>query len=206
MEYRELLYSNLEEQERLSKMVNDMLWLAQNEQGLLKPVWEPLDLKREVGAVFEFFEALAEEKQIRLTVEGPPSTLVGDQAMLRRALSNLIANAIRYTPVEEEIRVRVGSREDQSVLLSVENPGPNIPAEHLPRLFDRFYRVDPSRQREREGAGLGLAIVKSIIDAHEGNIEVTSERGVTRFSIRFPRESNVKVIATKGHNGSRDQG
>jgi two-component system heavy metal sensor histidine kinase CusS len=206
MEYRELLYSNLEEQERLSKMVNDMLWLAQNEQGLLKPVWEPLDLKREVGAVFEFFEALAEEKHIRLTVEGPPSTLVGDQAMLRRALSNLISNAIRYTPVEEEIRVRVGSRGDQSVLLSVENPGPDIPADHLPRLFDRFYRVDPSRQREREGAGLGLAIVKSIIDAHEGNIEVTSERGVTRFSIRFPREADVKVNATKGHNDSRDQG
>lgn len=205
-EYRELLYSNLEEQERLSKMVNDMLWLAQNEQGLLKPVWEPLDLKREVGAVFEFFEALSEEKQIRLTVEGPPSTLVGDQAMLRRALSNLISNAIRYTPVEEEIRVRVGSRGDQSVLLSVENPGPDIPADHLPRLFDRFYRVDPSRQREREGAGLGLAIVKSIIDAHEGNIEVTSERGVTRFSIRFPREADVKVNATKGHNDSRDQG
>ena len=187
-EYRELLYSNLEEQERLSKMVNDMLWLAQNEQGRLKPVWEPLDLKREVQAVFEFFEALAEEKHIRLTVEGPPSTLVGDQAMLRRVLSNLISNAIRYTPPEEEIRVRVGGRVDQSVFLSVENPGPNIPAEHLPKIFDRFYRVDPSRQREREGAGLGLAIVKSIIEAHEGSIEVTSECGLTRFTIRFPEK------------------
>lgn len=205
-EYRELLYSNLEEQERLSKMVNDMLWLAQNEQGLLKPVWESLDLKREVQAVFDFFEALAEEKQIRLTVEGPASTLVGDQAMLRRVLSNLISNAIRYTPAKEKIVVRVGVMGDQSVILSVENPGLNIPAEHLPRLFDRFYRVDPSRQREREGAGLGLAIVKSIIEAHEGNIDVTSEHGVTRFTIRLPREADAKLGATEEHDKARNCG
>ena len=203
-EYRDLLYSNLEEQERLSKMVNDMLWLAQNEHGLLKPVWEPLELKGEVLAVFDFFEALAEEKHIRLAVEGPPSKMIGDQAMLRRVLSNLISNAIRYTPKGKEIGIKLGSIGDQDVFLSVENPGPDISGEHLPRIFDRFYRVDPSRQREREGAGLGLAIVKSIIEAHEGSIDVTSERGVTRFTIRFPREANSKMPSTEEYAESRE--
>lgn len=184
-EYRELLYSNLEEQERLTKMVNDMLWLAQSEHGLLKPVREPLDLVQEVRAIFEFFEALAEEKDIRLRVEGSPATVVGDRAMLRRVLSNLLSNALRHTSAGEEVRVRVEGSE-QGVCLSVENPGSDIPAEHLPRLFDRFYRVDPSRQRQSEGAGLGLAIVKSIVEAHKGTIDVTSGRGMTRFTISLP--------------------
>jgi two-component system heavy metal sensor histidine kinase CusS len=184
-EYRELLYSNLEEQERLTKMVNDMLWLAQSENGLLKPDFECLNLVDEVQAIFEFFEALAEEKHLRLQVEGSKARVLGDKAMLRRALSNLLSNAIRYTPEGEQIQVLIKEYAGEACL-TVENPGPQIAPEHLPRLFERFYRVDPSRQRQTEGAGLGLAIVKSIIELHDGSIQVSSEHGLTRFKIYLP--------------------
>ncbi len=185
-EYRELHYSNLEELERLSKMVNDMLWLAQSEHGLVKPAREPLELTQEVRELFDFFEALAEEKHIRLTLEGKAPMIEGDRAMLRCALSNLLSNAIRYSPEGSTVRVRLGRLDSGDALVSVQNSGPKIPSIHLPRIFDRFYRVDPSRQRQSEGAGLGLAIVKSIVEAHEGVINASSDDGVTSFTITFP--------------------
>lgn len=184
-EYRELLYSNLEEQERLTKMVNDMLWLAQSEHGLIRPELESLNLIVEVQAIFEFFEALAEEKGIALVIEGSPVTVQGDRSMLRRVISNLLSNAIRYTNKGEEIRIQVG-QEEKGAYISVENPGLAIPPEHLANLFDRFYRVEPSRYRDSEGAGLGLAIVKSVVEAHGGNVSVASEPGRTCFTVSVP--------------------
>ncbi len=192
-EYSELLYSNLEEQERLAKMVNDMLWLAQSEHGLLKPIREPLDLAREVQELFDFFGALAEEKQIELTLLGSAPCIHGDRAMLRRAVSNLLSNALRYTPPGEAIKVCIEQLGSKSVTLNVENPGPIIPTEHLLKIFDRFHRVDPSRQRHSEGAGLGLAIVKSIVESHEGQISAYSDQAVTRFTICLPRNSNRRI-------------
>ncbi|UZJ46275.1 heavy metal sensor histidine kinase [Marinimicrobium sp. C6131] len=184
-EYRELLYSNLEEQERLAKMVNDMLWLAKSDHGLLKPEQTPLNLAEEVNALFDFFEALADERQIHLILEGRAPTIHGDRAMLRRAISNLLSNAIRLSPSSETVRVKLAKTGDQEVSLSVQNPGSEIPAEHLPHIFDRFYRVDPSRARQSEGAGLGLAIVKSIVEAHGGRAEATSARNMTTFTLTF---------------------
>ena len=125
-EYRDLLYSNLEEQERLAKIVNDMLWLAQNEHGLLKPVWESLDLRQEVQELFDFFEALAEEKQVELALQGSAPLIVGDRAMLRRAISNLLSNALRYAPAGHMIKVQMGQVNATYVELSVENTGPMI--------------------------------------------------------------------------------
>lgn len=107
--------------------------------------------------------------------------------MLRRAISNLLSNAMRYTPPGQSITVRLKEANDQ-VHVIIENPGTPIPAEHLPRLFDRFYRVDPSRQRKGEGSGIGLAIVKSIVTAHHGNVSVTSDAHVTRFILSLPKE------------------
>ena len=167
-------------------MVNDMLWLAQSENGLLKLELEKLDSIDEVKVTFEFFEAYAEEKGITLKIEGSPSIVFGDRAMLRRVFSNLISNAIRHTHPGNSVIVRVWEN-DEKVKISVKNPGTQISSEHLPHVFDRFYRVDPSRQRQSEGAGLGLAIVKSIVEVHKGNITVTSEKGVTSFIMAFPK-------------------
>jgi two-component system heavy metal sensor histidine kinase CusS len=185
-EYRELLYSNLEEQERLAKMVNDMLWLAQSEHGLLKPVWEPLNLEQEVRELFDFFEALAEEKRIELAFQGTALHIRGDRSMLRRAISNLLSNALRYTPAGKTIKVTVERENEAYVRLRVENPGPMISSEHLAKIFDRFYQVDPSRQRLSGGAGLGLAIARSIVEAHDGHIDAYSDHDVTHFTISLP--------------------
>jgi two-component system heavy metal sensor histidine kinase CusS len=185
-EYRELLYSNLEEQERLAKMVNDMLWLAKSDHGLLKPVEVTLNLASEASELFDFFGALAEERQIVLALEGQVPTIQGDRAMLRRAISNLLSNAIRHTPSGGRVQIRLAAASNHEVSLSVQNPGPGIPAEHLAKIFDRFYRVDPSRTRQSEGAGLGLAIVRSIVKAHGGRVEAASAQNKTTFTLLLP--------------------
>ncbi len=180
-EYKEILYSSLEEYERMAQMVGDMLYLAQTDNGLLKPGLEKVNLADETQGLFDYFEAWAEARAVSLTQAGA-ATVPGDRLMLRRALSNLISNAIRHTPQGQTVHVSLDSQGDKATV-SVENPGPDIPAEHLPRLFDRFYRIDPSRQRKGDGAGLGLAIVKSIVDAHGGSISVTSSGQKTRFQL-----------------------
>lgn len=185
-EYRELLYSSLEEQERLAKMVADMLWLAKSDNDLVKPALSPLDLAREVLELFDYFEALATESNIALVMEGSAPVIQGDRALIRRALSNLLSNAIRHTLSEETVRVRLAGG-DGHVSVAVINPGATIPASHLARLFERFYRVDPSRQRHSEGAGLGLAITKSIIESHGGHIEARSQGGITTFTVTLPQ-------------------
>lgn len=106
--------------------------------------------------------------------------------MLRRAISNLLSNALRHTPAGGRIVVRVDDTGDSVVKLSVENAGETIPLEHLPRLFDRFYRVDSSRQRLSEGSGLGLSITRSILRAHGGDAFIRSEGGMTVFELKIP--------------------
>lgn len=183
-EYKEVLYSSLEEYERMAQMVGDMLYLAQADNRLLKPGLEKVDLAHEIQDLFDYFEAWAEERGVSLAQTGSAS-VPGDRLMLRRALSNLISNAIRHTQQGHTVQASLATRGDKAIVL-VENPGTEIPVEHLPRLFDRFYRVDPSRQRKGDGAGLGLAIVKSIVDAHGGSITVTSDDQKTRFQITLP--------------------
>jgi len=106
--------------------------------------------------------------------------------MLQRAFANVLSNAIRHTPAAGTVHIDVGPGPTDSVRITIRNPGVKIAAEHLPRLFDRFYRVDQSRQRSAEGAGLGLAIVKSIIDAHGGTVKVSSTDEATTFEIELP--------------------
>jgi len=185
-EYREILYSNIEEYEHMAQMIGDMLFLAKADNGLSKPSITEVNLADEVRTVFDYYEAWAEEQDVSLVLKGD-AAISGDRLMLRRALSNLLSNAIHHTSSGQTIQVRLESVANEAVLISVENPGATIPPEHIPRLFDRFYRVDPSRQRNGEGAGLGLAIVKSIIDAHGGKTEVTSAAGRTRFRITLPK-------------------
>ena len=181
-DYREALHSNLEELQWMAQLVNDMLYLAKADHGLLVPRREPLALADEVDALLEFFTLLADDGQISLVREGTAHAS-GDRGMLRRALSNLLDNALRFTPPGGEVRVRI----EDGVRLSVENTGEGIPTELRPRLFDRFYRADPARHEgSSEHAGLGLAITQSIVRAHGGRIYCESGAGWTRFVIELP--------------------
>lgn len=184
--YREVLYASLDEYERLTRLINDMLYLARADRGLLRPARERVDLAAEVAALFDFFDAWAEEQGVALTLDGHAAT-VGDAAMLRRACANLIANAIQHAPDGARVRVELW-QEDGFVGIAVENPGPPIPPPQLARLFERFYRADPVRQRAtREGGdGLGLAIVKAIIKRHGGSVRAECGDGMVRFVVRLP--------------------
>lgn len=185
-DYQENLYSNLEELQRMSRMIDDMLFLAKADNGLIIPERQKVDLHALCAALLEFYQLAAEERGIRLELAGQ-ATLQGEPRMLHRAISNLLSNALRYTPDGEVIRVQIAQEAD-SVRLSIANPGETIATEHLERVFDRFYRADPAR---REGspsnAGLGLAIARSIVEAHQGGIRCTSQQGWTCFTLELPR-------------------
>ncbi|WDG79292.1 heavy metal sensor histidine kinase [Pseudomonas chlororaphis] len=186
-DYREALHSNLEELQWMAQLVNDMLYLAKADHGLLTPKREALELGDETDMLLEFYTPLAEDAGIALGREGS-AKIQGDRSMLRRALSNLLDNALRFTPAGGEVRVRLGETAKGSYL-RVENTGEGIPPERLPRLFDRFYRADPARHEgSSEHAGLGLAITQSIIRAHGGQISCESAQGRTSFVIELPRQ------------------
>ena len=203
-EYREILYSNMEEYERMAQMVGDMLFLAQTDnQAQIKKV-ETLELADEVHALFDYYEGWAEERGVALTLEGT-ARASGERLMLRRAFGNLLTNAIRHTPAGGTVRVKL-SVLNGDASIAVENPGPEIPPEHLTKLFDRFYRVDPSRQRGSDGAGLGLAIVKSIVTAHGGQVGVVSTAGRTRFLISLPGPpASIAETAVDTRMGTGDE-
>ena len=187
-EYREALHSNLEELQWMAQLVNDMLYLAKADHGLLMPKREALDLAAEADVLLEFFAPLAEDVRVTLNREGH-GHMMGDRNMLRRALSNLLDNALRFTPADGEVRVKIIDQ-PKGLSLTVENSGDGISKDLLPRLFDRFYRVDPARHEgSSEHAGLGLAITQSIVNAHGGKIHCESENGWTRFVIELPKEA-----------------
>jgi two-component system heavy metal sensor histidine kinase CusS len=183
--YRDTLSSNAEELQRLARTISDMLFLAQTENGISLPSYETLKLQDEITELLDFYDALAEEKGVNLQLTGD-AIVRGDRLMVRRALSNLISNAMRYTPAAGSIAVSI-ARSEGDVLVAVENDGPEIPEEHLPHLFDRFYRADKSRTKlDTDSAGLGLSITQAIMRAHQGNVTVRSSQGKTRFTLRFP--------------------
>lgn len=185
-DYCEALHSNLEELQWMAQLVNDMLYLAKADHGLLMPSREPLELAQEADLLLEFFAPLAEDAQVTLTRDGR-GHIEGDRSMLRRALSNLLDNALRFTPAHGEVRLRI-VEQPKGLSLTVENSGDGVSEDLLPRLFDRFYRADPARQEgSSEHAGLGLAITQSIIRAHGGQIHCESDAGWTRFVIELPK-------------------
>lgn len=171
-DYLSSLASNIEEYERLARMVENMLFLARADHakgGLIK---QPLDLRNELQRIADYFEGVAEEAQVRLTVEAE-GTLEADPILFRRAVNNLVANAVRYTPAGGVIHLAARPL-PEGMTISVTNPGIGIGPEHLSRLFDRFYRVDQARSDSASSAGLGLAIVQSIMALHGGRAEVDS--------------------------------
>lgn len=181
--YQEILFSNLEEFERLARMVSDMLFLAKAEHGLHRADLQQVNLVKEVSALFDFYDAIAAEKGMSLKQTGQ-GYVEGDPSMLRRALNNLLSNAIKYGKSDSIINIKCQQNSDTTEL-TIENESSYLSQEQLTRLFDRFYRTDVSRQRVEEGTGLGLAITKSILDLHGATIQANYENGHITFKIIF---------------------
>lgn len=181
--YQEILFSNLEEFERLARMVSDMLFLAKAEHGLHRANLQRVNLVKEVSALFDFYDAIAAEKGMSLKQTGQ-GYVEGDPSMLRRALNNLLSNAIKYGKSDSIIEINCQQNNDSTVL-TIENESSPLSQEQLTRLFDRFYRTDASRQRVEEGTGLGLAITKSILDVHGATIQANYDDGNIIFKIIF---------------------
>ena len=185
-DYRDVLVSNVEEFERLSRMIADMLFIAKADEGRIVPSRERIELERVVEDLIDFYRLIADEKGVSLSTSGA-GLVIGDPLMMRRAIGNLLSNAIRHSPSGETVRIGIEPADTGRIGISVTNSGETIPPAHLPRLFDRFYRADPSRHWQGTHSGLGLAIVKSIVEAHGGEVSVVSAEGKTSFIMTIPR-------------------
>lgn len=186
-EYRETLESAMEEYARLSRTIENLLFLARAESPETRIERTMLDARLEIEAIREFYEAVAEEQEVEVTCSGG-ATLCADAMLFRRAVGNLVANALKHTPAGGSVALTADQTEDGGVLVQVRDTGPGIRPDDLDRIFDRFYRVDPARSRRSEGTGLGLALVRSIMGLHGGSVAALSElplRGAT-FILRFP--------------------
>lgn len=183
-EYQGLLASCLEEYERLGRMVESMLFLARVDNAQVALNKTQLDARQELERIADYFECLAEESDVQIRIAGS-ALLAADPALFRRAVHNLVANAIRHADQGSNVELEAG-QEDGNVVIGISNAGPDIAPQHLARLFDRFYRVDLARTQPSGAAGLGLAIVSSIMKLHGGRAEVSSRRHRTTFQLIFP--------------------
>ena len=184
-DYQELLASNIEEYERLNRMAENLMFLARAEHGQRPLHLQPLDLSQMGDELCDYFEALAEDRQLRLD-NSLTGTLTAYQQLLQRALGNLLANAVRHAEPGSTVCLRRHD-DDEHCWVGVHNLGQPIAEQHLGKLFDRFYRVDPSRAQPGDSGGLGLAIVHSIMQLHGGQIRVTSDSNGTLFELGFTR-------------------
>ncbi len=188
-EYRELLVSSLEECARISRLTESLLFLARAENMQRNLKVQTLDLSAEIDSIIEFYEPLATDKGVRL-IRDPKTEvnlqLAAEGALFQMALGNLISNAIRYSRSGSEVTVTY-QQDREWLTLSVIDQGQGIPASDLPKIFERFYRVDPSRHHSSGGTGLGLTIVKGILDLHQGSISAESILGQgSRFIMKWP--------------------
>jgi two-component system sensor histidine kinase BaeS len=183
-----LVESLLEESSLLQRLIDDLQDLALADAGMLRVHTEARDVVELTRQVVSAHRAGADEAGVRLVadVEPGPAMVNVDPERLRQALGNLVSNAVRFTPDGGLVTVSVRA-DDSSVVIAVTDNGPGIPREHLPRLFDRFYRVEGSRSRETGGSGLGLSITKHLVEAHQGSVTVESVEGEgSVFTIRLP--------------------
>lgn len=175
---REVLGSNLEDLQRLAGLVNDMLFLSRADRGERARRQPVASLAAVADEVVEYHDAALQEADVSVRVRGD-SDGEFDAALLRRALSNLLANATRFAQPGSIIDVDIEHEPSGAVRVAVSNTGPTIPAEHLPRLFDRFFRADEAREHGDANHGLGLAIVAAIARMHGGKTFVQSSAGRT---------------------------
>jgi two-component system heavy metal sensor histidine kinase CusS len=183
-EYEALLASNIEELERLARMIESMLFLARAGQDEVVLARQPLVALDELERVADFFEGMAEERGLRLQCSGE-GRFAADPALVRRALANLVSNAVRHADAGSTITLHAEPRPGM-LELSVTNVGAAIPREHLEHLFERFYRVDSARSDAEGSTGLGLSIVSAIMNLHGGKATVQSNGRETRFILAFP--------------------
>lgn len=185
-EYQQILGSSLEEYERLARMIDGLLFIARTDNPDASIERSAIAARRELNAVQEFYEALAAEREVAVVCEGD-ATLTGDPMLFRRAVSNLLANALKHTPRTGRVVLAAANLPDGSAEIRVSDTGAGIPADQLPRIFERFFQGNKSRDQTSQGAGLGLAIVQSIMRLHKGHAEATSEPGKgTTVRLRFP--------------------
>ncbi|MGH7088576.1 MAG: heavy metal sensor histidine kinase, partial [Stellaceae bacterium] len=191
-EYREVLASNIEDCGRLARLVQSLLFLARSESPHAHIEREWVDLAHELAAIREFYEAAAAEKGVGLSMTCDPGLAAElDRSLLHRAVGNLVENAVAHTPRGGSVVIAARNAGD-SLTLEISDTGCGIASEHLPRLFDRFYRVDGNRPTRGGNAGLGLAIVKSIAMLHDGTVEIASAANAgTHVVLRIPIDSSA---------------
>jgi two-component system, OmpR family, heavy metal sensor histidine kinase CusS len=187
-EYRDVLESSLEEAVRLSELIGDLLFLARAESPLTEVHREDVNIGELLTTVRDYYEASANDAGILLVLNdvAEPLNAELDRSLMLRAVSNLVSNSIAHTPPGGIVTL-AASDEDAAMRIAVSDTGVGIPADALPRVFDRFFRVDPSRSKASGGTGLGLAIVQSILALHGGSAEITSQLGRgSRVTLRVP--------------------
>jgi heavy metal sensor kinase len=191
-EWRDRLGSALEEVERLAHIVEGLFAISRLDAGEAAAEWNPFDLTQLAASTADQMALLAEDKKIGVSCNGPGNVWVqGDRARMKQVVVNLLDNAIKYTQPGGTVALSVNAQDGKAVL-EVSDNGIGIPPEALARVFERFFRVDTARSRDRGGAGLGLAIVKSICTAHHGRVEAASSPGRgSRFRVELPLASGA---------------
>ena len=196
-EYRDALESSLEEAVRLSDLIGNLLFLARTESPLTNLRLEQVDVSVLLDGVREYYDASAADAGVTLTSAGVSAPVIAelDRTLIQRAVGNLVSNAVAHTPEGGTVAITTHS-EAARVFIEVADTGVGIPAEALPRVFDRFYRVDQSRSKASGGTGLGLSIVQGIMLLHGGDVEIASEPGVgTRVTLRMPAHESVPSLS-----------
>lgn len=189
LEYQQVITSSLEEYERLSQIIKSLLFLARAEVPETQLTYQTIPVRKTILTIVDFYMPLAEEKSITFNCMGDEENqlfLSVNEALFQRVIHNLCSNALRYTLAGGSITINIHSSQ-KNIILDITDTGIGIAPEHLPHLFERFYRTDSARNKESGGSGLGLAIVKSIMELHHAEISIRSTFGKgTTVSLVFP--------------------
>ena len=188
-EYQDILASSMEECTRIARMIDELLFLARAEDPKTEIEARLFPVEDEFRRIEEFYESLAADQQVVMTCQANQLILYADPNLFRRVLSNLVSNALRYTPALGSINL-TATAEIEGIKITVADTGSGIPENKLPHIFDRFFQADQSRHHNKQGSGLGLAIVKSIMELHGGKISISSPKQQgTQVELYFPTKA-----------------